>query len=235
MASLLSCGPEALVSCQSAGWLWGLCPWSREIHIVVPNPVTRRRPGVCLHRRLARGDPGVRRIDAIPVTSPLDTIVDLARELPRAQLERAIREADRLDLVDPATLRTALDGLPRRPGVGVLRKLLDSETLSLTESELERRFFRLVQAAGLPMPRTQVWLNGYRVDFYWPDLGLVVETDGLRYHRTASQQKRDRIRDQAHAAAGLTTLRFTAAQVRDEPEVTRATLAAVMARLRSIR
>jgi very-short-patch-repair endonuclease len=73
------------------------------------------------------------------------------------------------------------------------------------------------------------------VDFHWPDLGLVVETDGLRYHRTAAQQTRDRLRDQAHAAAGLTTLRFTHAQVRYEPEHVRATLAKVARRLAKLR
>jgi very-short-patch-repair endonuclease len=35
-------------------------------------------------------------------------------------------------------------------------------------------------------------VNGYRIDFYWPDLELVVETDGLRYHRTPEQQAKDR-------------------------------------------
>ena len=81
---------------------------------------------------------------------------------------------------------------------------------------------------GLPLPQTGSYVNGYKVDFYWPDLGLVVETDGLRYHRTPTQQARDRQRDQAHAAAGLTTLRFTHAQVRFEPEYVRKTLAAVV-------
>jgi very-short-patch-repair endonuclease len=76
------------------------------------------------------------------------------------------------------------------------------------------------------------FLNGFKVDFYWPDLGLVVETDGLRYHRTPAQQARDRIRDQAHAAAGLTPLRFTRAQVHFEPERVHATLVAVARRLR---
>jgi very-short-patch-repair endonuclease len=27
-------------------------------------------------------------------------------------------------------------------------------------------------------------VNGFKVDFFWPELGLVVETDGWRYHRT---------------------------------------------------
>jgi very-short-patch-repair endonuclease len=84
---------------------------------------------------------------------------------------------------------------------------------------------------GLSAPVTGAWLNGFKVDFFWPDLGLVVETDGLRYHRTPTQQARDRLRDQAHTAAGLTPLRFTHAQVRHEPEQVRLTLAMVAARL----
>jgi very-short-patch-repair endonuclease len=59
----------------------------------------------------------------------------------------------------------------------------------------------------------------------------VVETDGLRYHRTPAQQAGDRRRDQAHAAAGLATLRFSHAQVRFEPSHVRETLTAVARRL----
>jgi very-short-patch-repair endonuclease len=75
-------------------------------------------------------------------------------------------------------------------------------------------------------------VNGFRVDFYWPDLGLVVETDGLRYQRTPAEQALERLKDQIHTAAGLTPLRFTRAQVRYEPAYVRAVLAAVARRLR---
>ncbi|MGH2837616.1 MAG: endonuclease domain-containing protein [Thermoleophilaceae bacterium] len=61
-------------------------------------------------------------------------------------------------------------------------------------------------------------MEGFRVDFYFATLDLVVETDGLRYHRTPAQQTKDRKRDQALTAAGLTVLRFTHAQVRHEPD-----------------
>jgi very-short-patch-repair endonuclease len=74
-------------------------------------------------------------------------------------------------------------------------------------------------------------VNGFKVDFYWPTLGLVVETDGLRYHRTAAQQTRDRVRDQVHTAAGLTPLRFTRAQIRFDAVGVEATLRAVARRL----
>ena len=60
-------------------------------------------------------------------------------------------------------------------------------------------------------------LNGFEVDFFWSDLGLVVETDGFRHHRTASTQARDAFRDQIHTAAGLTPLRFSHHQVKYDP------------------
>src|SRR5918996_864476 len=156
---------------------------------------------------------------------------DIAARLSRGRLEAAVNEADRRDLTHPDELRSAIGALDGRSGVAALREMLDRRTFTLTDSELERRFLRIVRAAGLPLPQTQSNVNGFRVDFYWPDLGLVVETDGLRYHRTAAQQARDRLRDQAHARAGLTPLRFTHAQVRFEPGQVEATLAAVARRL----
>lgn len=95
---------------------------------------------------------------------------------------------------------------------------------------MERWFLAIVLEAGLPKPLTQAKVNGYRVDFFWPRFRLVVETDGLRYHRTPAQQEKDLRRDQAHVAAGLRTLRFPAAQVRDDPASVRRTLLKAMQR-----
>lgn len=116
-------------------------------------------------------------------------------------------------------------------GARRLRELLDRRTFALTDSELERRFLPLSRRAGLPKPLTGASVAGYRSDFYWPELGLVVETDGLRYHRTPTQQGKDHERDQAYAAAGLTALRFTHAQVEFESERVIETLCAVGTRL----
>jgi very-short-patch-repair endonuclease len=163
------------------------------------------------------------------VTDLVSVLVDLASCIADWQLERAVNEADRLDLIDPGALREALEPLRRRPGVARLRTMLDRHTF--TDSGLERRFLGLVRRAGLPAPETQVSVNGVRVDFFWRELDLVVETDGLRYHRTPAQQARDWRRDHVHTAAGMTTLRFAEAQIRFEPERVQATLATVVARL----
>jgi very-short-patch-repair endonuclease len=230
MAAALSCGRHAALSHESAGALWGIRPGEGR-GIEVTAPVCRRRPGVVVHRR-AWLDGDVVRHQGIPVASPTLTLVDLAGRLPRNQVEAAINAADRLDLTDPEELRAALAGV-LRPGAGALRRILDRRTFVMTESELERRFLRIVLQAGLPPPETQRLVNGFRVDFWWPDLGLVIETDGLRYHRTAAQQARDRLRDQAHIARGLAALRFTHAQVRYEPRYVCATLAATARAARS--
>jgi very-short-patch-repair endonuclease len=160
------------------------------------------------------------------------TLVALASRLRSNALEAAVNEADKLDLADPETVRTDIERYRGRPGVARLRRVLDRKTFTLTDSGLERRFLPLVRRAGLPLPLTGQRVNGFKVDFYWPGLGLVVETDGLRYHRTPAQQARDRIRDQRHTAGGLTALRFTHAQVAYEPEHVVATLRAVARRLR---
>ena len=146
-----------------------------------------------------------------------------------------MNEADKLDLLDPERLRRALDEMTGQPGVAVLRTLLDRRTFVLTYSELERNFLPVVRRVGLPLPETGLMLNGFEVDFFWPDLGLVIETDGLRYHRTPAQQARDRLRDQAHTAAGLTPLRFTHAQIRFEREYVIETVELVVERLRDRR
>lgn len=129
-----------------------------------------------------------------------------------------MNEADRLDLIAPPVLRTALEVHRWEPGVRPLRELLDRRTFRLTRSQLERLFLPLAKEVGLPLPLTKVWVNGFEVDFYWPDLDLIVETDGLRYHRTPAEQARDRLRDQTHTAAGMIPLRFTHEQIRHEPD-----------------
>jgi very-short-patch-repair endonuclease len=232
MAAVLCCGSRAALSHGSAAALWGIGEEpAANTEVTVPFASPRRRAGVRVRRRPNLPDGDLTVHDGIPVTAIVRTFLDLATYLDRSRLERAINEADRIDLIDPVSLLEALDSRAGQRGVGPLRQVLGATAFRLTDSELERRFLKLVEAAGLAMPVTQVRLNGYKVDFYWPDLGLVVETDGLRYHRTPIQQARDRRRDQVQTAAGLTALRFTHRQVRFEASEVRETLRAVARRL----
>jgi|SRR5215211_398369 len=229
MADVLGCGPRAAASHLTATGVLGVRPLPLVVDVSVPAVVHARPPGVRVHRR-ARFDAGIYR--GVPVTSPVQTLIDIATQLGRDPLEGAVNEADKLDLIDPEELRGALGAYAGQPGVAMLRMTLDRRTYTMTDTELERRFLPIARGVGLDKPETQVWVNGFKVDFFWAELGLVVETDGLRYHRTPAEQARDRIRDQTHMAAGLTPLRFTRAQVRYEPAFVEAVLREVARRLR---
>jgi very-short-patch-repair endonuclease len=64
-----------------------------------------------------------------------------------------------------------------------------------------------------------------------PELRFVIETDGLRYHRTPAAQARDAERDQAHTAAGFARLRFSHHQVKYRPDYVKEILRATAAHL----
>lgn len=228
MAAVLVCGEGAMLSHESAAALWEIRSAERAIEISVPVGKRPRPPrSIILHRRTNLSAEDLSHYNGIPVTGLTLTLVDLAARLPADEVEAAVNEADKLDLIRPEKLRAMLDEALRRPGRGALKRILDRHTLHLTDSELERRFLRLVHKSGQPMPLTQARVNGFRVDFYWPELNLVAETDGLRYHRTAAAQAADARRDQAHAVAGTQRLRFSHAQIVYEPGYVLAVLRAV--------
>jgi very-short-patch-repair endonuclease len=223
MAAVLACGPEAQLSHRTAGELWRIGRRiDGPIEVTVPSKVVRSRPGVKVHR--SRQPLRRRLVRRIPVGDPISVLVDLATCLAEDEVEDAVNEADRLDLVRTHRLRPALDGLPPRPGVGRLKAILDAQTFSRAANALERRFLALVREAGLPAPETQRQLGSHRVDFLWPAHRLVVETDGFRHHRTAAEQEADLRRDQDHARAGLRTLRFSHSQVFRRPQYVRLVL-----------
>lgn len=234
MAAILACGEGAVLSHRSAAALWKIGGERRgSIDVSVARHCQLSRAGIRIRSRPALSVEDIAEQDGIPVTSPVRTLIDQATELTPKRLERAVNEADKRYLIDPESLRKALDEHAGEPGVRPLRTLLDRQTFRLSDTELEVLFRPIAQHAGLPVPRTKEMVNGFEVDFYWPDLGLVVETDGWRYHRTASAQTRDALRDQTHTAAGLTPLRFSHYQVKHEPRHVRDVLFRTAARLRA--
>jgi very-short-patch-repair endonuclease len=191
-----------------------------------------RLQGVKLHRR-RRLKPGWFVIrDGIPVTSPVQTLIDLAARHEQRTVERFVNEADRLRLVRTDTLRKALADHAGERGVERLRTILDRRTFRYTRTELERDFIPIATSIGLPRPQTSVYINGHEVDFYFPTINLVIETDGLTYHRTPAQQAKDRERDQDHTVAGTPHLRFTHAQIKFEADRVRRVLSATASLLK---
>jgi very-short-patch-repair endonuclease len=202
------------------------------VDVSVMRRAELKRPGLRVRGRPSLPEDAVTYVDGIPVTSIVQTLIDLAAELPAPRVERAVNEADKRDLIDPEALRTAVDAHAGEPGTPLLRKILDARTFRLSDSDLEILFRPIAATAGLPPPLTKQVVNGFEVDFYWPELRLVVETDGLRYHRTPSTQTRDAQRDRAHVLAGMTPLRFTHYEVKYEHAQVRSELSRIVRSLR---
>ncbi|OJU84558.1 MAG: hypothetical protein BGO11_16190 [Solirubrobacterales bacterium 70-9] len=219
MAAVLACGDGAVLSHRSAAELWGIGrEWERRIDITIPRRSRLERKGIKVRCRPSLDAKNFTHRRGIPVTDPVQTLIDVATELLPLRLERAVNEADKLDLVDPETLRAALDDHAGELGVKKLATLLDRHTFRLSDSDLEVLFRPLALAAGFARPLSKEWVLDYEVDFLFPDHDLIVETDGLRYHRTPSQQARMARRDQVHTAAGFRVLRFTHWQIAHAPD-----------------
>ncbi|MBS1679931.1 MAG: type IV toxin-antitoxin system AbiEi family antitoxin domain-containing protein [Actinobacteria bacterium] len=230
MAAVLACGTGAALSHRSAAELWGIGYEERgRVDVSIRRKSKIRRKGIKVRARPSLDSQAVVRRFGIPVTNPVQTLIDLATELKVMRLERAVNEADKLDLIDPESLREALDAHVGNPGVKTLRTMLDRHTFRLSDSDLEVLFRPLSRAAGFPLPLTKHQVLGYEVDFWFPDHALVVETDGLRYHRTPAQQARMAKRDQKHTAGGLRVLRFTHWQIAYAPNEVTAVLRQVRA------
>lgn len=105
LAAVLACGPQAVLSHESAAELWSLAPRSpRLTHVTVPGDAGRaRRRGIVVHRsRTLVGDDATRR-RGIPVTTPERTKRDLGwgAEQTRSHLERAFLHLLRAHGIDP--------------------------------------------------------------------------------------------------------------------------------------
>ncbi|HEY0280761.1 MAG TPA: type IV toxin-antitoxin system AbiEi family antitoxin domain-containing protein [Solirubrobacterales bacterium] len=218
MAAVLVCGDRAALSHRSAAELWGIGFEKKgRVDVTAARRCEIKRSGLKVRSRPKLPEGSVVRRFGIPVTNPTQTLVDLATELKPVRLERAVNQADVHDLVDPETLRRSLDAYVGMPGAGTLRTMLDRHTFRLSDSDLEIHFRPLALAAGFPVPLTKQWVLGFEVDFHFPGHSLIVETDGLRYHRTPAQQARMVKRDQTHTSHGFRVLRFTHWQIAHAP------------------
>jgi very-short-patch-repair endonuclease len=218
LAAVLACGPGALLSHRSAAALWGLRPTSApRIDIIVPR-TNHHRSTDCITVHHATRTARVH--NNIPTTSPTCTLVDLAAaNLPRRQIEKAAETAEALGLLDAREVR------------GRLKAILAAHDLSTrTRSTLEDAFLALCDGAKIGRPAVNATIQGLEVDFHWPDVRLIVETDSHRHHGTRAAFERDRVRDQQLTVAGWRVVRFTHRQVLRTPEHVKAILLSARSR-----
>src|SRR5205085_9315547 len=210
-ASVLACGPDAVLSHRDAAALLDLRRSSRSrIDVTIPRGSRRTRPGIEIHRPREVHPDDVTVVDGIPCTTIARTLVDLAEVVTRSHLERGIERAEKLRMFDLGTVEACTARAPFRRGARVLRSILTAyraET-AFTRSDLEKGFLAVCSAAGFPWPRVNTWLEfdgtGGEIDFVWPDRRVAVEVDGWEDHRTRPAFERDRDRDRRLRLAGWT-------------------------------
>ena len=158
-AALLAVGPKAVLSHQSAAFVWGIVPAPPDdvpVDVLVPARHVRRRLGIVAHRttRLDRSE--ARICQGLPVTSPARTLRDIAGTVTMRELERAVDEALVRRIVRLQQLRAAVARDKGRRGGPILAALLEHRgNTTITRSQAEERMLELVRAAGFPPPETQ--------------------------------------------------------------------------------
>jgi hypothetical protein len=211
-----------VLSHRSAAAHWGLLR-TEQTRVDVTTPRTRRAiPGIRLHRSRSLDAQDTTTHEAIPITTIARTLLDLAATARSDRLERALAQAERLQLYDHRAITDVIERANGHRGRGALARATRA-TPQLTRSELEVAFRKLVQRAGLPQPLGNHTLDApdhpeLEVDFYFPTNHLVVETDGWETHRTKAAFKSDRRKDAALTAAGYRVMRFTYDDVVYEPD-----------------
>lgn len=202
IAALLAVGDDAALSHETAAYLRTILPTQPPF---IDVTTTGRRPRDRKGLRVHEGAVETTRHERLLMTTPEQTLHDL-RQHPRIASMTA--EALYLGLIEP---QSEPHDAP-------------------TRSELERRMLWLIRRAGLPLPQCQHRIGPYTVDFYWAGSRVIVETDGFAAHGHRRSFEHDRARDAWMLSQGYVVIRFTWRQLRDEPTVVVARLAAVLAR-----
>lgn len=232
MAAVLACGGGggAFVSHRSALWLRELLPVRPlgPVHLVLEDGRCRR-PGIVAHRVGALPVRDVSQVDGIPTTAVIRAILDVAAAATPRELERVIARAERLDCVDLDELHSRVALATGRPGVPMLRAVLDRPR-AFTRSPAEDGLVELVRSADLPEPGWNVSVGGYELDAYWPDHGVAIEVDGYAHHRFRRSFEHDRDRDLTLATLGIEVRRVTWRQIVEKPRSLIRSLSAILTR-----
>ena len=210
MAAVLACADGAALDEWAAATHHGFGPARPPTTVLIPFGAPAGPSTVRTHRSRTfdpRTDAMV--LDGIPVTTPERTLIDLAARASKEELLKALHDAKRLRLITEGSMRSAIGRAGRRPGIGVLRTLLDDLVNGYAHEELERLFIRMAAKAGWTYRRNvPMVFNGRprRADAVFDEAKLMVELDGRASHEWNFVDDRDR--DLDAALHGVQTVRL---------------------------
>ena len=209
-AAVLYAGDGAILSHNSAAHMWRWANAPTVIDVTVPRERrVAHQPSLRVHRATP-GPSDSARVHGVPCTTPWRTVVDLvACSTSMDDALGLVADAVASRKVTANHLWVALEERGRvRWREAILPALED--VASGSNSILELKLVDALRRHGVPPGVRQKFMqqNGkwIAVDMAWP--GLAVELDGLLGHAGYGKRLRDMDRDNVHAIAGRTVLRF---------------------------
>lgn len=223
MAAVLACGPDAVLSHDSAAALWGVRKWPAIPEVTAPH--CRRRTHIRTHRTQTLTRQDVRRHRGIRVTSPSRTILDIQARLTDKQLTRAVNELRFQKHLKGTELDRLLQASRR------VADLIDP-TQNPTRSGKEDDFVTFCKTHGLPIPRINVMMFGHEADAVFDEEKVIVEIDTWDTHNSHQSFTSDRQRDAVAAEHGFLTVRLIAELLAAHPRDEAASLLRTLANRR---
>ncbi len=210
-AGVLQCD-DGVLGGQAAAHLYGLCAEPKVIDVW---SVTRRRLSQPLWRfrrgsRRGFGDPPRLRIE--------EAALEICRDGSDADVVEVLAKAVGTRRTTPQRLRRAAANAPNLQNRRLILEVL-TDVADGVESPLEHRYLIDVERAhGLPVGTRQISMSrGTRSDVGYLGFGILVELDGRVWHEGLAAASLDMERDNLHALASFTTLRFGWLAVADNP------------------
>jgi predicted transcriptional regulator of viral defense system len=208
LAAALAAGPGAAISHGSAAAIhrFYCAPTAKASpELTVRRDQTIGLEGVTVHRSSLLEPEDVVSKYGVLITSPVRTLVDLARRTGLVVLERTLDESViARQLSVPEVAACLARSAPNLPGRGRLQRLVDLRLESpVADSMLEARAFRALAVLG-PFEAHHVVEVGGKclvLDAAWPAFRVGAEIVG-RGHRVASRSAFDRERQKLNILAG---------------------------------
>ncbi len=230
MAATLACQVGTVASHRASTALLelglSLRPW---IDVTTPAAKARRRPGIRIHSGATLTAADVTVIDNIPCTTLARTLLDIAEDGTRREVERALDRAELARILDMRAIDDVLSRSNGRHGAKLLCAVLEEHRVGSTpaRNKLEEAFLKIARDIGLPPDAVNQWIafpdgGGAEADFVYAAKRLIVETDGRDAHTVKKAFASDRRRDQRLMLLGR--VRFPWQQVMFESAEVAATL-----------
>ncbi|MBV8217170.1 MAG: DUF559 domain-containing protein [Solirubrobacterales bacterium] len=209
-AALLACGAAAFLSHRSAAFVWGMRKAApAAVEITVAGRYCSSREGIRVHRIKAIDRRELRHKDGLWVSTPARAVLEVAAVAPE-ELVDVVEEGLAGRRVNSSQLKAVLArNRPCRGAARLAALLGDENAMTITRSDAEKAFFRLMRDAGLPRPQANAKFGPYVPDFIWRRERLIVEIDSPTFHGGPRAFANDREKDLFYRDARFDVLRFT--------------------------